>query len=62
MTQHNSHDDLQADLEALGKTFEAEEREDRRIEAQRRRLGLPEPARDIRAFKGFADGGATPRL
>lgn len=59
--QHNPDDTLQADLEALGKVFEAEEREDRRIEAQRRRAGLPEPERDIRTFEGFADGGVAPR-
>ena len=41
--------------------FEAEDREDRRAEAQRRREGLPEPKRDIRTFDGFASGGAAPR-
>lgn len=61
MTQHNPKDSLQADLEALGEQFEAEEREDRRAEAERRRQGLPEPERDIRAYDGFADGGAAPR-
>lgn len=61
MTQQNPHDTLQADLEALAEVFEAEEHEDRRIEAQRRRDGLPEPKRDIRTFEGFADGGAAPR-
>ena len=60
MTQHNPKDTLQSDLEALAKVFEAEDREDRRAEAQRRRDGLPEPKRDIRTFPGFADGGATP--
>lgn len=61
MTQHNPKDDLQAELEALAEVFEAEDREDRRKEAQRRRDGLPEPKRDIRAYPGFADGGAAPR-
>lgn len=61
MTQHNPKDTLQADLEALAEVFEAEEREDRRIEAQRRRDGLPEPKRDIRTFEGFADSGVAPR-
>jgi len=61
MTQQNPKDTLQADLEALAKVFEAEEREDRRKEAHRRRDGLPEPERDIRTFDGFADGGAAPR-
>ena len=61
MTQHNPTDTLQAELEALAEVFEAEDREDRRKEAQRRRDGLPEPERDIRAFDGFADGGAAPR-
>ena len=61
MTQHNPKDSLRADLEALGEQFEAEEREDRRADAERRRKGLPEPERDIRAFPGFADGGAAPR-
>ncbi|CAL8970201.1 hypothetical protein TESS_TESS_02099 [Tessaracoccus sp. O5.2] len=61
MTQQNPKDTLQADLEALAKVFEAEEREDRRKEAQRRRDGLPEPKRDIRTFPGFADGAAAPR-
>lgn len=61
MTQQNPHDTLQADLEALAEVFEAEDREDRRRDAQRRRDGLPEPKRDIRAFEGFAGGGAAPR-
>ena len=61
MTQQEPHDTLQAELEALAKVFEAEEHEDRRKEAQRRRDGLPEPERDIRTFEGFADGGAAPR-
>lgn len=61
MTQHNPKDSLQADLEALAEVFEAEDREDRRAEAQRRRDGLPEPERDIRTFDGFANGGAAPR-
>lgn len=61
MTQHNPKDTLQADLEALAKVFEAEDREDRRAEAQRRRDGLPEPSRDLRTFEGFADGVAAPR-
>ena len=61
MTQQHPKDTIQADLEALAKVFEAEEREDRRKEAQRRRDGLPEPKRDIRAFEGFADGGVAPR-
>jgi len=54
-------DALQADLERLDAQFEAEDREDRRREAERRRKGLPEPERDIRTFEGFADGGAAPR-
>lgn len=62
MSQHDKPDDtLQAGLETLGEQFEAEEREDRRADAERRRKGLPEPERDIRAFPGFADGGAAPR-
>lgn len=61
MTQQHPKDTLQADLEALAEVFKAEEREDRRIEAQRRRDGLPEPERDLRTFEGFADGGAAPR-
>ena len=61
MIQHNPKDSLRADMEALAKVFEAEDREDRRRDAQRRREGLPEPKRDIRAFPGFADGGAAPR-
>lgn len=58
---HHPNDDLQTELEALAEVFEAEDREDRRKEAQRRRDGLPEPKRDIRAFDGFANGGAAPR-
>lgn len=58
MTQQNQP---QAGLEALGKVLAAEEREDCRIETQRRRQGLPEPERDLRAFEGFADGRAAPR-
>ena len=62
MNQHRTPDDaLYADLEALGEQFEAEEREDRRAKAERRRQGLPEPERDIIAYPGFADGGAAPR-
>jgi hypothetical protein len=62
LNQHHKPDDaLQAELEALGEQFEAEERQDRRAEAQRRRKGLPEPERDIHTFPGFADGGAAPR-
>lgn len=34
MTQQHPKDTLQADLEALAEVFEAEEREDRRREAQ----------------------------
>ncbi|MCT2252625.1 hypothetical protein M3G46_08590 [Corynebacterium sanguinis] len=60
MTQH-PNDDLQTELEALAEVFEAEDREDRRKQAQRRRDGLPQPKRDIRAFDGFANGGAAPR-
>lgn len=44
MTQQHPKDPLQADLEALAEVFEAEDREDRRAEAQRRREGLPEPS------------------
>ena len=54
MTQQHPNDSLQADLEALAEVFEAEDREDRRAEAQRRRDSLPEPKRDIRTFPGFA--------
>lgn len=61
MTKHNPKESLQADLEALAEVFEAEDREDRRKEAQRRRDELPEPERDIRTFDGFANGGAAPR-
>lgn len=52
---------LQAELEALGAQFEAEDREDRRTEAERRRKGLPESERDIWAFDGFADARAAAR-
>ena len=31
-----------------------------RVDAERRRKGLPEPERDIKTYPGFADGGATP--
>lgn len=61
MTQQHPKDTPQSDLDALAEVFEAEDREDRRKEAQRRRDGLPEPKRDIRAYPGFADGGAAPR-
>lgn len=61
MTHQHPKDSLQADLKALAEVFEAEDREDRRKEAQRRRDGLPEPKRDIKTFEGFADGGAAPR-
>lgn len=62
MNQHHTPDDtLQAELEALNAEFEAEEREDRSADAERRRKGLPEPERDIRAYPGFADAGAVPR-
>lgn len=59
--QYKPDDALQADLERLDAQFEAEDREDRRREAERLRKGLPEPERDIRTFEGFADGGAAPR-
>ncbi len=62
MNQHYKPDDaLQADLERLDAQFEAEDREDRRREAERRRKGLPEPVRDIRTYSDFADGGAASR-
>ena len=61
MTQHNPKYSLQADLERLDAQFAAEDREDRRRAAERRRKGLPEPERDIKTSPGFADGGATPR-
>ena len=61
MTQQHPKDTLQADLEALAEVFEAEDREDRRKDSQRRRDGLPEPEPDIREYPGFADGGAAPR-
>ncbi len=61
MTEQHPHDSLQDELEALGREFEAQEREDRRKDAQRRRAGLPEPERDIQTFDGFANGGAAPR-
>ena len=61
MTQQHPKDTLQSDLEALAEVFEAEDREDRRMDAQRRRDGLPEPKRDLRTFDGFADGGVAPR-
>lgn len=48
MTQHHAPDTLQAALERLNDQFEAEDREDRRKEAERRRKDLPEPERDIR--------------
>ena len=59
--QHRSDDTLQAELEALAEVFEAEERADRRAEAQRRLAGIPEPERDLRTFEGFADFGAASR-
>lgn len=59
--QYKPDDALQADLERLDAQFEAEDREERRREAERLRKGLPEPERDIRTFEGFADGGAAPR-
>ena len=40
MSQHNPEDTLQSDLDALAEVFEAEDREDRRAEAQRRRDSL----------------------
>ena len=60
MTQQNPKDTLQADLEALAKVFEAEDREDRRAEAQRRRDGLPEPRRapDVRWLRGRRSGSS----
>lgn len=61
MTQQNPEDTLQSDLDALAQVFEAEDREDRRAEAQRRREGLPEPERDVWTFPGFADGRVAPR-
>ncbi len=61
MTQHNPKYSLQADLERLDAQFAAEDREDRRRAAERRRKGLPEPERDITTHPGFADGGAAPR-
>lgn len=61
MSHTSPNDPLQADLEALGEQFEAEAREDRRAEAERRRKGLPEPERDIKTYPGFADSGAAPR-
>lgn len=62
MSKNQPTDDLQAELEALGKVFEAAEREDRRADAARRRQGLPEHRRgDIQTYEGFADGGAAPR-
>lgn len=62
MSKNQPTDGLQAELEALGKVFEAEEREDHRADAARRRQGLPEPKRgDIRTYEGFADGGAAAR-
>lgn len=57
----NERTDLQADLEPLALVFEAEEREDRRADAARRRQGLPEPVPHITTLEGFADGGAAPR-
>ncbi|MDK9654696.1 hypothetical protein [Propionibacterium freudenreichii] len=41
MTQQHPKDTLQADLEALAEVFEAEDREDRRGDAQRRRNDQP---------------------
>lgn len=69
MTQHHPKDSLQADLEALAEVFEAEDREDRRKDSQRRRDGLREPERDIRRTPASrtverllaSDGGAAPR-
>lgn len=54
--------DIEAALADLAAVFEAEEREDRRADAERRRRGLPEPKRgDIRTYEGFANGGAAAR-
>lgn len=53
---------LRAELRALGAKFAAQDAEDRRRDAARRRRGEPEPPReDVRAFEGFADGEVTPR-
>lgn len=41
--------------------FLAEDREDRRRERERARLGLPEPKRDVMTFEGWADTGVEPR-
>lgn len=57
----NESSDLQADLARVADEMEAEDREDRRVEAERRRKGLPEPKRDIRVYPGFASTGASPR-
>ncbi len=48
-------------LQELEDEINAEDREDRRRERERRRLGLPEPKREIKTFNGFADAGAAPR-
>lgn len=59
---HHPNDDLQTELEALAEVFEAEDREDRRKQAQRRRDGLPEPKRDIRARTAGPLPAAEPLL
>lgn len=48
-------------LQDLEDEINAEDREDRRRERERRHLGLPEPKREIETFDGFADPGAAPR-
>lgn len=39
----------------------AEDREDRRRERERMRLGLPEPKREVMTFEGWADTAVEPR-
>ena len=46
---------------ALDAQIAAEDRQDRQARASQRRLGFPEPERDIPCFEGFASAGATPR-
>lgn len=50
-----------ADMGALDARFAAEDRADLQDEVQRRRLGLPDPGRNLRVFDGFADTPTTER-
>ena len=60
MNQHQPTDDLQAELEALGRVFEAEEREDRRKDAERRRAGPLSPSETSAPTTGSRTGARLP--